>query len=201
MRYDQLLSLVALYKPRSIVEIGTNQGDRGVLLCREALRHNPVVAYTGYDVFDTKDAEFHKQVFNGKGAFAKERVAARFDEINSQYPGFQYRLLQGTTAETLHSHDVRAEFVFIDGDHRVQTIALDYNAVKHSKVVVFDDYYSEAPDCEKIDTNIYGCNSIIDKSKSATILPNADRFPATGDIRMAALVKRHVFFRGRPIWF
>ena len=201
MRYDQLLSLVALYKPRSIVEIGTNQGDPGILLCKAALRHNPAVSYAGYDVFDTKDEGFHRQVFNGKGAFAKDIVAGRFDEIRSQYPGFQYQLHQGTTAETLHPHDVRADFVFIDGDHRVETIALDYNAVKYSKVVVFDDYYSDAPGCEKIDTNIFGCNSIVDQSKSATILPNADRFPATGDIRMAALVRRHVFVRGKPIWF
>lgn len=201
MRYDQLLSLAAVYKPRSIVEIGTNHGDRGIALCREALRHHSTVSYTGYDVFDTKDAEFHRDVFNGKGAFAKDVVAHRFDEIKSQYPGFQYQLHQGTTDETLHPHDVRADFVFIDGDHRVDTIARDYNAVKHSKVVVFDDYYSEAPGCEKIDTNVFGCNLIVNQSKAATILPNADRFPATGDIRMAALIRRHVFIRGKPVWF
>jgi hypothetical protein len=200
MRYDQILTLISLYRPRSIVEIGTNKGDRGIALCEEALKHNIFVSYVGYDVFDTKDKEFHEAAFNGKGAFSKSYVEDRFRILGTRHKGFSYDLIQGTTDETLHGKKKCANFVFIDGDHRTEVISSDFEAVRKSKVVVFDDYYVSAPGCGSIDIRKYGCNGIVDGIPRALILPIADRFEHIGDIHMAVVVKPHIFLRGRPFW-
>jgi predicted O-methyltransferase YrrM len=142
MRYDQLTVFVSLFKPRSIIEIGTNRGDRGVAMCTEALRHRPTVSYTGYDVFDTKDQQFHDNALNGKGFFSRDLITRRFEAIVAGNAGFKYSLIEGTTSETLHKKNRKADFVFIDGDHRKEVIKSDYLSVMRSNVIVFDDYYS-----------------------------------------------------------
>lgn len=199
MRYDQLLIFISLFKPQSIIEIGTNRGDRGVAMCKEALRHRRTVSYTGYDVFDTQDQTFHDNALNGKGFFNRNLIARRFDAIAAGSAGFRFNLIEGTTKETLHKHNKKADFVFIDGDHRKDVIKDDYLSVKKSKVIVFDDYYSES-DLGKIDVTKWGCNSTINAIPSAIILPEVDSFPDVGEIRMAAIVRPHIFWGTKIIW-
>ena len=140
-RYSQLAILIALVKPRTIVEVGTNRGDSAVAMCLEALKHRRQVHYIGFDVFDTRDEDFHRRVFNGKGAVSRQFVHDRLDSIRSQFSSFTFELIEGETSSTLHHRSMRADFVFIDGDHRVEIINCDYAAVAKSSVIVFDDFY------------------------------------------------------------
>lgn len=198
MRYDQLCTLIALYKPKTLVEIGTNAGERGLKMCEEALKHRRHVDYVGYDVFDSETDEFHTQAFNGKGFFARAGVEEKFAELGRHNTGFRFRLIEGRTDETLHNKPVRADFIFIDGDHRAEMIARDYQAVRQSKVTVFDDYYG---DDSPVDRTQIGCNSVVDRIKYSQILPIFDSFKHTGAIRMAVVVRPHIFFRGKAFWF
>jgi predicted O-methyltransferase YrrM len=196
-RYSQLQTLVALVKPRTIIEIGTNRGDSAVRLSLEALKHRPKVHYLGFDVFDSKDEDFHRRAFNGKGSFSRQLVHDRLQPIRLQYPFFTFELIEGESASTLHHRSVRADFVFIDGDHRVEVINRDYAAVAKSRVIVFDDFYDASSTQGQQLSRQFGCNDLVARLKDVTILPLADGFPGTGPIRLAVKVRRRPFER----WF
>ena len=188
-RYSQLQTLIALVKPRTIVEVGTNRGDSAVAMCSEALKHRANVHYTGYDVFSTKDADFHRLVFNGKGAVPRQFVHDRLESVRSQFPSFTFELIEGETASTLHHRVVCADFVFLDGDHRLEIINRDYAAVAESGVVVFDDFYDARTEQGQELSRVFGCNELVARLENVTILPLADTFPSTGPIRMAVVMR------------
>lgn len=190
-RYSQLQTLVALVKPRTIIEVGTNRGETALRLNLEALKHQPKVHFIGFDVFDTKDEDFHRRVFNGKGSHSRQLVHDRLQSISRQHPSFTFELIEGDTAETLHHRRMRADFVFIDGDHRREAIAQDYAALAESDVIVFDDFYdpNSARGQELIET--FGCNHLVAGLSDVTILPIADDFPASGAIRLAVKTRRN----------
>ena len=76
-----------------------------------------------------------------------------------------------------------ADFVFLDGGHSIGTIALDYAAVKNSKVVVLDDYYTDGVDISK-----YGCNSLVDTSSLPhEILPPKDPVKGGGYTQLVVI--------------
>jgi predicted O-methyltransferase YrrM len=189
-RYSQLQTLIALVKPETIVEIGTNRGDSAVAMCSEALKHRAKVHYTGYDVFSTKDEDFHRLVFNGKGAVPRQFVHDRLESVRSQFPFFTFELIEGETALTLHHQPVSADFVFIDGDHRLEIINRDYAAVAKSRVIVFDDFYDANSTQGQELSRQFGCNELVARLRNVTILPLADTFPSTGPIRMAVVVRQ-----------
>ena len=192
-RYSQLQTLIALAKPATIVEIGTNRGDSAMAMCFEALKHRPKVHYAGYDVFNTKDEDFHRRVFNGKGAVPRQFVHDRLESIRSQFPAFTFELIEGETASTLHGRSVLADFAFIDGDHRREIISRDYAAVAQSRIIVFDDFYDVSSAQGKELSEQFGCNELVAGLKDVTILPLADTFPATGPIRLAVVTPGRVF--------
>jgi hypothetical protein len=196
-RYSQLQTLVALVKPRTIIEIGTHRGNSAVAMCLEAVKHRSKVHYIGFDVFGTKDEDFHRRAFNGKGAFSKQFVHDRLGSIRSQFSSFTFELVEGETSSTLHHRSIRADFALIDGDHRVEVINSDYAAVAKSSVIVFDDFYDPSSRQGHELILKFGCNQLVAAMKDVTILPLVDSFPSTGPIRMAVKVRRSPFHR----WF
>ncbi len=182
-RYGQLISLIAKHKPKTILEVGTHKGIRAIRMCEEACRHGGHVHYLGFDVFDTMDEGFHTLVGNGKGAAAEQVVRKKLDGLKKKYDKFTYTLEVGDTQDTLHGCDLAYDFVFIDGDHRLEMIIRDYEAVKNSKLVVFDDYYTKS---KEFDIAKYGCNGLIDKAKGK-ILPKKDNIDDRFTIQLAMI--------------
>jgi hypothetical protein len=168
-RYDQLPKLVAFNRPKTIVEVGVFNGARAGLMCREALKHREKVHYTGYDLFDS--GEQAGDELNSKGRGSIEKAIATLDKIKSEFPGFTYELVKGNTHKTLHGRQVCADFVFIDGGHSVETIKGDYEALKTSRMIALDDWYSES---SGLDTEKYGCNKLLE-SVPHEVLPWEDR--------------------------
>ena len=66
IRYDYLIESIHIIKPQKIIEIGLAQGLRSFQMIKEAKIFNKEIEYCGYDVFDTKDQNWHKMVGNGK---------------------------------------------------------------------------------------------------------------------------------------
>jgi hypothetical protein len=169
-RYSQINPLIADIKPQTIVEIGTWNGYRALEMAKEALKHQDSVTYYGFDLFesatDTTDAEEK----NVKPHYTKELVSSFLDNFKRDHPGFDYVLTAGNTRETLKPMSV--DFAFIDGGHSIETIRGDYEALKDSKFVLFDDYYEGGIDIEK-----YGCNKIVEELNH-TVLPIGD--PVSG---------------------
>lgn len=173
-RYDQMIPIVRDLRPRTIVEIGVHKGIRASKLCAVAAAENPV-SYVGYDVFDMMDAQFQEDALNGKGAPSEAEARRRLDGVRGK---FTWHFVIGDTRETLHGQTVVADFVFIDGDHRVDAIAGDYAAVAASRCVVFDDYYRPDKAGRMPDVALYGANATVDAlakaGRNVRILPVGD---------------------------
>ena len=120
-------------------------------------KYNHEISYVGYDVFDTKDENFHRTVGNGKKVFSKDKIASMISPLTKNFV-----LHEGTTQETLWEQNIIGDFVFIDGDHRVSAIKNDFEALKNSNLIIFDDYYINKK-FKDFDVEQYGCNKIIDK--------------------------------------
>lgn len=183
MRYNQLADLVHEHQPVTIVEIGTHHGYRAWTMCMAALEHEPKVHYIGYDLFDQATPETNERELNGKGAGSSRKALEAMRHISAIHPGFVFELHQGDTRNTLHGKNVVADFVFIDGGHSVETIRGDYDAVKGSKVIVFDDYYVSGADTAK-----FGCNEVV-KDIPHKLLPVVDRFGEDLRIQMAMVMR------------
>lgn len=173
-RYEQLLALIDQVKPAKIVEVGVHTALRGAAMCKKALEHRPAVEYVGYDVFDMVGIGFQEQALNGKGAPDQAKARNRLRAIG----GLTYSFVVGDTRETLGGKTVEADFAFIDGDHRVEAVRIDYAALADCRCVAFDDYYRPGPDGTTPDLTVYGANAVVDELAAAgrrvEILPDAD---------------------------
>lgn len=174
-RYDQLGGIIAKVRPRTIIEVGTHRGKRAAYMARHALRHVRSVSYKGFDVFETKPVSFHIASMNGKGIASRESAKSVLRAVEAEHCGrFTWELVTGDTRVTLAGKSLMADLVFIDGDHRVETIRSDYEAVRGARCIVFDDFY--IPDGPGPMPNItaYGCNGVVSEIPRAMLLPVAD---------------------------
>lgn len=188
-RYEQLYPLIDQVKPKKIVEIGVHRALRGAAMSRAALEHRKSVEYVGYDVFDQATPEFQQQALNGKGAPSEAMARERLRSIG----GLQFSFVVGDTRETLGGQKVKADFAFIDGDHRVDAVRSDYAALADCPCVVFDDYYRPGPDGRIPDLTKYGANAVVDElavqGMRVEILPAADECKHGGYSHLAVVWK------------
>lgn len=175
-RYKQLTQIVRFAQPKTIIEIGAHRGERAEMLCREALKYRDAVHYTGYDLFECATPESNVIELNGKGPATEANLRERLSAI----PGVTFELVKGNTRQTLHGTEIFADLAFIDGGHSVETIRGDFEAVKGSNVIVFDDYYTGGADISK-----FGCNSIV-AGQPHELLPREDHAGGMG-IKLAVI--------------
>lgn len=163
MRYDFLNNLIDITKPQSICEIGVWRGMTAKKMCTTALRYNNNLTYEGYDLWeDLKHSEAAIQMAN-KGPSSKEMAIRQLSTIKD----LNYKLISGDTEYTLPNKYF--DFVFLDGDHRDFAIQRDYERIKDSETIVFDDYYSP-----KIDG--VGCNDVKVSNKKIFLSLIGDSF-------------------------
>ena len=184
-RYYSLLKLIRIYKPKSIIEVGTFDGIRACGMLEEALRNQrDSVTYTGYDLFETATQETDLEEHNVRKHYSEDAVANRLSNFCRRYAGrVQYRLFKGNSRKTLHKQ--RADFAFIDGGHSLDTIAHDYSMLSESSVVVLDDYYSIDGTKKSPDTSKVGCNQLVESLSGVTVLPLSNRVTGGGRVQMA----------------
>lgn len=141
-RYDQLLEEIDKLHPRTILEIGTNNGINALRLFKRASKYRDDVEYFGFDLFESMNDATFLQEFSlaAPSQKAVEKFLARNGCLKPQ-------LFSGNTCETLRSKKAqlpKMDLVFIDGGHSEETVASDWANVQdilHSKsVVFFDDY-------------------------------------------------------------
>ncbi len=168
-RYEQILDLIEVFKPMTICEVGTWSGCRAKEMCVTALKYVDSVHYVGFDVFEDGNDELDDAELNGKTRCAMETVYRLLAETASNHSGFTFELIKGLTSNTLHGKSLAFDFTYIDGGHSVGTIDGDYRALKASRHIVLDDFYTGG----KIDTKSYGCNSLV-KGLPHLVLPIYD---------------------------
>ena len=160
-RYEYLIDIIDYLKPKSIIEIGVAEGINAEKMLRKS---GNSTKYTGYDVFDFSDKVFHRLVGNGKRVLSEKEIYGKISALTSDVT-----LHKGMTQDTLWPKGDKADLVWLDGDHRIQAIRKDFEAVKNSKVVVLDDYYVE--DNQEWSKGEYGCNELVKEMQDVIITP------------------------------
>lgn len=141
-RYESMFEEIDRLRPRTILEIGTNDGITATYLFKRAARFRDDVEYYGFDLFEQMDAKTFLHEFTLPTPSLGK--VERFLERN----GLKHRrLVAGNTTQTLAAeipHLPPMDLVFIDGGHSEETVASDWRNVQgllhRQSVVFFDDY-------------------------------------------------------------
>ena len=187
-RYNYLGTKVQEYKSKSIMEIGTWNGQNTRRMTSGAIQSNNLVTaeeklgvtYYGFDVWELMDQKL-MDLEVSKWPPSKSEVEVLLDST-----GVTVHLIQGNTHETLpkfveDNEGLKVDFVFIDGGHSFETIESDWNNIQKiidkNSVVIFDDYWYPPNGAEPT----FGCNRVIDaldRDKWEVVeLPVSDTFP------------------------
>ena len=106
IRYQYLLLGLCFTRPKSIIEIGLAQGIRSYQMVQLAMKYNSEVKYFGYDLFDTKDDNWHKLVGNGKQVISKNIIENNLKKLTPNI-----KLIEGMTSDTLWTKPNKADYV------------------------------------------------------------------------------------------
>ena len=194
-RYENLNKIIADINPKIIVEIGTFNGNQAINMMTEALRFHAVekLKYIGFDLFE-RPPEYEG---SKPGTLPFNAVVAK---LHRAFPRLRFNLIKGDTRESIANFlgvnvgeriDIKADFVFIDGGHSLDTIWNDFDLVrrymcKSGTVIVLDDYYFDRDD--------KGCKplivEIIDDDKiKIEILNPIDKFDKPDGVLSVQFVK------------
>tara|TARA_R100001086_G_scaffold245196_2_gene175808 strand:- start:700 stop:3018 length:2319 start_codon:yes stop_codon:yes gene_type:complete len=190
-RYGQLLQLVDHYKPKTIAETGTWNGGRAIQMAEIAFRHSDEVTYYGYDLFEEATTELDEKELNSKQHNLLTAVENRLEQYQKNCKAknktFNFKLFKGDTKYTLQQKKV--DFAYIDGGHSEETVNHDYDMLKESSVIVFDDFVSKDPNGNDPGEEFYGVNKIIEKvDKRRKVLPSSDGIVEGGITHLAVVL-------------
>jgi hypothetical protein len=180
-RYGQLKQIVSDVKPKTIVEVGTWNGERAIELLSVGPAH-----YVGFDLFEFATDETDKAELNVKRHHTKAEVEAKLEAFCKEHPDRSFELIAGDTKSTLPaliSKGLKPGLAFVDGGHSVATILSDISALKDCPVVVSDDYYTPDQEGKCPDISEYGCNFIVSEG-GWLILPAKDGVVTGGHVQM-----------------
>jgi hypothetical protein len=143
--------LIEQYKPKTFCEIGCHEGLtlKSLIPFTEELGYK--IEYVGYDAFELADRptfEYPQNPItgemehNGKESASYNVIKERCDKYAKRELLESYKLIKGWTHDTLIG-PLTFDMVYIDGGHSYSTVKWDYEQVKDSKIIIFDDTYPE----------------------------------------------------------
>lgn len=141
--------LIEKYKPQNFCEIGCHEGLTLKSLLPLTKELNYKIHYIGYDAFELAERptfEFPKNPItgemehNGKESASYEKIKERCEKYIKNNLLKSYEIYQGWTHTTLQGPK-RFDMVYIDGGHSYSTVKWDYEQVRDSKIIIFDDTY------------------------------------------------------------
>lgn len=180
-RYETLLDLINIFKPQTIAEVGSWNGTNAIRMLHAAHKFHTRPYYIGYDLFEEANEATDKEEFNVKKHHTEAEINAF---IAKNAPFAEVATIKGNTRVTLES--LAVDFAFIDGGHSLETIKHDYEALKHSSVIVFDDFYSADEYGRMPDINLLGCNKIVEKLPHA-VIKGSDPVEGGGFVNLAVV--------------
>ena len=106
IRYNFLIDCISALKPKKIVEIGLAMGHRSYGMISIAKKFNKEIEFVGYDVFDTKDSNWHRMVGNAKKVSSKIEIQNLLLKVSNNF-----KLIEGMTQDTclLYTSDAADE--------------------------------------------------------------------------------------------
>ena len=155
-RYSNILFLILLYRPKSILEVGVYKGKRSKEMIEAARIFNDKIYFYGFDLFEMFDKSILKNELS-KSPGNKKKIYKELSKIAN------VKLFSGYTYKTLPIINEKVDFIFIDGGHSIKTIYSDWKhcskLMKKKSILLFDDYYLNNKNIIKN----FGCNKIIKK--------------------------------------
>lgn len=137
--FKVMKEIISDAKCEFIGEIGTHKGGTAKQFIELFAPRVKKLTYYGYDVFDAEspNLDLHKKERNGKAPANIKAARATLNKVKLEHNNLDYKLFQGYTTDTLE--ETAFDFVYIDGGHSYETVKHDYEKVKRSKIIVFDD--------------------------------------------------------------
>jgi len=141
--------LIEKYKPQTFCEIGCHEGLTLKSLLPFTIELGYKITYIGYDAFELADRpsfEYPQNPItgemehNGKESAAYQNIIDRCEKHKKNDELDSFTIVKGWTHETLNG-PLAFDMVYIDGGHSYSTVKWDYEQVKDSKVIIFDDTY------------------------------------------------------------
>lgn len=141
--------LIERYKPSVFCEIGCHNGLTLKSLAPFVKTLGYSVQYVGYDAFELairptfdypKNPITGEMEHNGKESAVYQNIVNRCEKYIKEGMLSDYIIHRGWTHDTLNGPLIY-DMVFIDGGHSYSTVKWDYEQVKNSKVIIFDDTY------------------------------------------------------------
>ena len=190
VRYNHIVEMIGFYKPQTLLETGTWNGERAVQMCLAALQANPGdVRYVGYDLFEDGSKELDVLEFNAKPNVPVEKVSKKLQRLKDLHPRFDYELHKGDTRKIMKHH--RVDFAYLDGGHSIETASCDFENVRGSNVVVMDDYFREDEAGEMPPDKWCGTNKVYDSYEGRKFLiKSPDPVNVGGKISLAVMVEK-----------
>jgi glycosyltransferase involved in cell wall biosynthesis len=182
--YRPLFDYLSTHPCRTIVEIGTYDGENALWMIRMAslMVHESDISYLGFDLFEDMDEKTRQKELSHADSPRLADVEAKLRRTKAKIG-----LVQGLTKGVL-AIESNPDVVFIDGGHSLETIAHDWGKVSEAMgdntAVFFDDYFPDRTDM--------GCKTLIDSLPDAKVFPKVDIYPkSTGDLKVQlAMVKK-----------
>lgn len=189
-RYQQLIDIVREKQPKTVIEIGTWNGDRAIQMAQAS----PEMDYIGFDLFEEATPETDEHEKNVKPHHEAKAVLEKLTQA-----GVRAELHPGNTNDTLPAFiqaeaGRKADVIYIDGGHSVETIQNDFDnalrCISEGGVIVFDDWYEGLPEDE---LDKVGCNRVLERSGvEYEVLPIADPVKGGGYTKMAVVRPKEV---------
>ena len=198
-RYSQLLGIIQQEKPKTIVEVGTWNGDRALEMATQLIADDLPCHYIGFDLFEDATDETDAAELNVKKHFSYDEVSAKLDQFVEEFPGFTYEIYKGDTKETLNGINLsecdKPILGFIDGGHSCMTIAHDMKNLKDQcDYLILDDYYQADEDGKMPDIAKFGCNDVLESigpvGEHWHIMPAYDRVKDGGYVQMVSVGRK-----------
>lgn len=180
-RHADLLKLIDVFKPETFVETGTWKGYNAIRMLTAARQYCDNPKYIGYDLFEDGDEITDEEEFNLK---ERPTLEGAMGKIVRKCPWAGVNLIKGNTRKTLET--VSADFAYIDGGHSLETIEHDFNKLRGSKVIVFDDYYSPDTEGKMPDITKVGCNLLVN-DRPHMIIRSTDAVKTGGIVNLAVV--------------
>lgn len=135
---ENLKPYLKKYRPTNICEIGTHRAASSVQILQFLTQNLGLknVQYTGYDLFNGL-AKTNTSPATKKNKVADYKTAEAFLSKHQKNMKYTFKLIKGDTKETLTKQ--KFDFVFLDGGHTYEMAKHDYEQVKESKLILFDD--------------------------------------------------------------
>ena len=143
--------LIEKYKPEVFCEIGCHEGLTLKSLAPYVKELGYAVDYIGYDAFELairptfeypKNPITGEMEHNGKESASYQKIVERCEKHKRNFEIKSYKIIQGWTHDTLVG-PLSYDMVYIDGGHSYSTVKWDYEQVKQSSIIIFDDTNGE----------------------------------------------------------